>query len=351
MIESTKAFFIVLLITNIFAVGCRPSYLSHIPDYKKQYTDADSIPDYSKLQYWAAHPLKKDPSDSVSQPLINEQRDSLADVFFIHPTTLTSKASAGVVWNASINDAYLNAKTDYGSILYQASVFNGSCRVFAPRYRQAHIHSFFTLDQPASKAALELAYADVKNAFIYYLENHHNNRPIIIASHSQGTYHAGKLLKEFFENTALSQKLVAAYIIGLGVPNNYFSVLQPCKTASETNCFVTWRTFREGYIPEYVKEEKGESWSTNPLSWSLSDSAISRNENKGSVLFKFNKLYKHTNGARNHKGVVWTNRPRFFYGIFMRTKNYHAGDINLFYYSMRKNVRDRIAAYRNTNSL
>lgn len=345
MIESTKAFFIVLLIAYIFAVGCRPSYLSYIPEYEKQYTKADSIPDYSDLRSWAAHPSKKDPSDSVSQPLLAEQRDSPVDVFFVHPTTLTSKAYAGLVWNASITDAYLNAKTDYGSILYQASVFNGSCRGFAPRYRQAHIHAFFSLDQQESKAALELAYADVKKAFTYYLEHHHNNRPIIIASHSQGTYHAGKLLKEFFEHTALSEKLVAAYIIGLGVPYNYFSVLQACKTSSEINCFATWRTFREGYIPEYVKNEKGQTWSTNPLSWSLSDSAVSRKENKGAVLFKLNKRYQQTNGARNHYGVVWTNRPRFFYGIFMRTKNYHAGDINLFYYSIRKNVRERIEAY------
>jgi hypothetical protein len=348
LIESTKGFFIVLLFTQFLLAACRPSFLSQVPEYEKEFSNADSIPDYSQLRFWAAHPFKKDPSDSISKPLLTEQRDSSVDVFFIHPTTLTSKELAGTVWNAHLNDANLNAKADYGSILYQASVFNGSCRVFAPRYRQAHIYSFYSIDQPQSKAALELAYADVKKAFSYYLANHNNNRPIIIASHSQGTYHAGRLLKEFFENTLLSNRLVCAYIIGLAVPENYFPVLQPCQTPTETNCFVTWRTFRAGYIPDYLQEEKGKAWSTNPLSWSLSDSAISRKENKGAVLFKFNKLYEHTNGARNHHGVVWTNRPRFFYGIFMRTKNYHAGDINLFYYSIRKNVRDRIDSYFKT---
>ena len=345
MIESTKAFFIVLLITQFFFAACRPSFLSHNKEYEKEFTTTDSTPDYSQLKFWAAHPSKKDPSDSISKQLLSEARDSSVDVFFIHPTTLTSKDLAGTVWNASLHDAHLNTKTDYRSILYQASVFNGSCRVFAPRYRQAHIYSFFSIDSPQSKAALDLAYNDVKKAFTYYLANHNNNRPIIIASHSQGTYHAGKLLKDFFENSDLRDKLICAYIIGLGVPFNYFSVLQPCRNSTETNCFVTWRTFREGYIPDYVQKEKGQTWSTNPLSWSMSDSAISRKENKGAVLFKFNRLYKHTNGARNHNGVVWTNRPRFFYGIFMRTKNYHAGDINLFYYSIRKNVRDRIGAY------
>ena len=351
MIESTKGFFLVLIFTLFLFTACKPSFLSHIQEYEKEFTNADSIPDYSQLRFWAAHPFKKDPSDSIPKPLLTERRDSSADVFFIHPTTLTSKELAGTVWNAQLNDAYLNTKTDYGSILYQATVFNGSCRVFAPRYRQAHIYSFFSIDSPQSKAALELAYADVKKAFSYYLANHNNNRPIIIASHSQGTYHAAKLLKEFFENKPLNNRLVCAYIIGLGVPENYFSVLQPCQTPTHTNCFATWRTFREGYIPDYVQIEKGQTKSTNPLTWSQSDSAVSRKENKGAVLFKFNKQYKHTNGARIHEGVVWTNRPRFFYGIFMRTKNYHAGDINLFYYSIRKNVRERIDAYQNSNSL
>ena len=345
MIESTKAFLFVSIIVLLFFISCRPSYLSQLHNYEKQLAIADSIPDYTDLRFWAAHPQKKDPSDSIPKQFRFEQKDSSADVFFIHPTSLTSKALAGKVWNASLVNDTLNAKTDYTSILYQASIFNGSCRVFAPRYRQAHIYSFYAIDQPQSQAALELAYADVKKAFIYYLEKHHNNRPIIIASHSQGTYHAGRLLKEFFENKPLSEKLVCAYIIGLGMPLNYFTVIEPCRTPNETNCFVTWRTFRTGYLPDYVKKEEGKTWSVNPLSWSLSDSAVSRKENKGSVLFKFNKTYKYTTGARNHNGVLWINRPRFFYSLFLRTKNYHAGDLNLFYYSIRKNVRDRITSY------
>jgi hypothetical protein len=345
LIESTKAFLIVLLIAPLFFVACRPSYLLQLKDYEKQFTIADSIPDYSDLRFWAAHPSKKDPSDSIPKSFRLEPKDSSADVFFIHPTSLTSKALAGKIWNASLISDTLNAKTDYTSILYQASIFNGSCRVFAPRYRQAHIFSFYAIDQPQSQSALELAYTDVKKAFLYFLEKHHNNRPIIIASHSQGTYHAGRLLKEFFENKLLSDKLVCAYIIGLGVPLNYFSVMEPCRTPNETNCFVTWRTFRKGYLPEYIQKEEGKTWSVNPLSWSLSDSVVSRKENEGAVLFKFNKTYKRTNGAKNHHGVLWINRPRFFYSIFLRTKNYHAGDLNLFYYSIRKNVRDRIEAY------
>ena len=46
------------------------------------------VPDYSNLQYWAAHPEKNDPSDSVPAPLKASYTPSAnADVFFVHPTT------------------------------------------------------------------------------------------------------------------------------------------------------------------------------------------------------------------------------------------------------------------------
>src|SRR3954471_14032858 len=104
------------LIFIILAASCTStknvSYTSY--DFKSK----DGVPDYSNLDYWAAHPWKKDPSDSLSKPLKKEQRDSVADVFFIHPTTYTETKKE---WNADINDAALTAKTDYTSILYQAS--------------------------------------------------------------------------------------------------------------------------------------------------------------------------------------------------------------------------------------
>jgi hypothetical protein len=206
---------------------------------------------YEDLNNWAAHPWKTDPSDSIPDPLKkNYYKDSLVDVFFIHPTTYTQKRFAD--WNASLDDAALNKKTDESSILYQASVFNESNRVFAPRYRQAHIKSFF-IDENISNAYFDIAYSDIKDAFQFYLDHYNNGRPIIIAGHSQGTKHAGRLLKEFFDGKPLQAKLVCAYLIGMPVPENYFSEINPCKDSSATGCFVSWRTFKKGYIPTEIK--------------------------------------------------------------------------------------------------
>ncbi len=183
--------------------------------YQDQYNfkSKDGKPDYSDLNYWAAHPWKWDPSDSVPSALRHEMKDSLADVFFLHPTTHTKKRKAKDR-NANIDDAYINAKTDYSAILYQASVFNKQSRVFAPRYRQAHIKTFFEKQDEETEKIFDLAYEDVKTSFEYYLQHWNKGKPVIIAAHSQGSKLAERLLKEFFEDKPLKNKLIVAYLAG-----------------------------------------------------------------------------------------------------------------------------------------
>ena len=178
--------FLIFFISSFFT-SCRLAYKSAIPHYKKIYQDTTAEPDYTNLNHWAAHPDKWDVSDTIPLSLKNEKRDTTADVFFIHPTTFLKNKKHPKKWNADIHDAELNAKTDYSTILYQASVFNGSCRVFAPRYRQAHIASFFSDDTMNARKALTNAYEDIRKAFQHYLKYEHKGRPIIIAAHSQGT--------------------------------------------------------------------------------------------------------------------------------------------------------------------
>ncbi|MEO7961361.1 MAG: DUF3089 domain-containing protein [Ginsengibacter sp.] len=301
-------------------------------------------PIYNNLQFWAAHPGKTDPSDRVPQDLKNEIRDTLADVFFIHPTTYTEGARS-MGWNANINDQKLNDKTDNTSILYQASVFNEYSRVFAPRYRQANLKAFFANGEDSAKIALEIAYSDVKKAFQYYLDHFNNGRPIIIASHSQGTLHAARLLKDLFENKPLYKQLVCAYIIGLPVFENYFSGLKPCITASQTGCIVSWRTFLEGYQPAYIDKEKGKAIVINPLTWTTDTLQVEASLNEGGILRNFDKVIPEMVSTQIHGNILWSSKPRFFGSIFLKTKNYHIADYNLFYKNIRENTGVRIKAF------
>jgi len=333
---------ICLLITIFVFSSCSDKYHAYTSLY--QFTTTDTKPDYSNLNYWGAHPLKWDPSDSIPKPLRKEKRDTLADVFFLHPTIYTSKLKDSSL-SADINDAYLNAKTDYSSILYQASVFNQHARIYAPRYREAHISAYFTKDTLASINAFALAYADIRSAFEHYLKNYNNGRPIIIASHSQGTTHALHLLKDYFENKPLQKQLVAAYLVGMGIPKNYFSTLKMCEDPKQTGCVCGWRTFRKGFKPAYVEAENGNSFVTNPITWKTDSEYASRKMNAGSVLFKFNKLYKKTTDAQIHENVIWVSKPKFPWSFLYSAKNYHVGDINLYYMNLRENIGQRIGTY------
>src|SRR5688572_23526174 len=164
----TRCFLVFFSCTLILSCS---SYQS----YKSRYTFKSETgkPDYANLDYWAAHPHKWDPSDSIPLPLSSTIMDTSVDIFFLHPTSLTYKTNRKEN-NAVIDDWFINAKTDYTSILYQASVFNSSGRVFAPRYRQAHIRNFFSKDTLKARENFRLAYADIKEAFAYYLANYNH---------------------------------------------------------------------------------------------------------------------------------------------------------------------------------
>ncbi len=331
-----------LLSLNIIIFSC--SSQKHIISINYSFKSNTNEPNYNNLDYWAAHPFKKDPSDNIPGDLKMEIKDSIADVFFIHPTTYTDM-NLPMGWNADINDVALNNKTDKSTILYQASVFNKYCRVFAPRYRQANLKAFFDGDSDSARKAFDFAYKDVKAAFEYYLKNLNNGRPIIIASHSQGTLHAQRLLKELFDGKPLQKQLVCAYIIGLPVLSGYFSTLKPCEDSTATGCIIGWRTFKEDYNAPFVLKEKQKVIVINPLTWTMDSTVAPKELNKGGILRNFSKVIPGVVHAKIHGNVLWVNKPQFFGNIFLKTKNYHIADYNLFYINIRENTGTRIKSF------
>ncbi len=299
---------------------------------------------YNKLENWAAHPDKQDPSDRIpGKDLLIDNLLYKADVFFIHPTTYTGSKGQDL-WNPSINDSLLNVKTDASSILYQASAFNKAGRIFAPRYRQAHLHAYSTKYKVSAKKAFALAYNDVKQAFEYYLKHYNEGRPIIIASHSQGTTHAGPLMREFFDGKSLQKQLVAAYLIGLPVPKNYFKKIVPCENPDDIGCFTSWRTYKKGYLPK--NRALGNTiLVTNPLSWKTDTIYISKEANLGAVLRKFDVVMNESVDAQVHNGILWATKPKFPGSFLFTRKNYHITDINFYYFNIRENAVLRVKAF------
>lgn len=331
-----------LIIAAIWFCGC-----ATMPKYFADQNE--TAPDYRDLRMWAAHPEKLDPADSIiagRPPLIPA---GPVDIFFLHPTTYTGHRGEDR-WNAPIDDTDLNKRTDQSTILFQASIFNSVGRLFAPRYRQAHLQAYFTRDKVHAQEAFTFAYADVRRAFQHYLDHYNQGRPIIIASHSQGTTHAKLLLKEFFDTGPLRDKLVAAYLVGMPVEKNFFKTIKPCTMTDEAGCFCSWRTFKQGYQPRDIA--LGDSIAViNPLSWTVSPDKINKMANQGAVLYKFDKLWPHLVGAQIHHGILWTDKPKFPGSFLLWRRNYHVADFNFFYVNTLDNAIHRLRQYYASNSM
>lgn len=344
---------VLFIVFAFFITSCaQDNYAKYAPIYNK--ITMDEIPDYNNIHNWAAHPAKNDPSDSIPKPISNNSHsEQLVDVFFLHPTSYLDP-SKPYGWSASLKDTKTNIYTDYSSILNQASVFNEVGKIYAPRYRQAHIQAYYpitTADSTNAIAAFEIAYTDIKNAFEFYLKNYNNGRPIIIASHSQGSTHAIRLLKEYFDEKPLAKKLVAAYVVGMAINPKEYKQLKACAQPEATGCILAWRTYLEGYMPPFVQKESFKSIVTNPVSWDTSRQSMDRFANEGAVLYKFNRVTPHVAGAINHEGILWTKKPQFLGNFLFKTKNYHVADYNFYYLSIRKNAALRTNAFFSNNKV
>ena len=300
------------------------------------------IPEYSDLQHWAAHPSKADSADLVPNASLIDGQDSAAvDVFFLHPTTYTRR-NGNRDWNGPIQDMELKERTNKFPIKFQATVFNGTARVFAPYYRQAHIYVYYTKkNMESARKALNLAYRDVETAFQHYMEFENQGRPFIIASHSQGTTHAVRLIREYVDGKPIQKQLVAAYLIGMPVKKEAFQYIMPCENEMETNCYCSWQTWQRGHQPKIKIDTFGDLLVTNPLTWQTSGYG-EKKMNKGSLLRDFNKMYAPgLVDAEVHKNVLWVRKPKFPWSFLFRMRNYHVADYNFFWMNMRENAAFR----------
>lgn len=307
-------------------------------------------PDYSQPGNWAATPFAADEADRTpGTGLADNQAKAPADVFYLHPTIYRKAVKGNDLWNANLADEKLNESVDELAMLNHASIFNAAGRVFAPRYRQANIAVYYPEGRSVSQRALDVAYGDVLAAFDHYLNTWNNGRSIIIASHSQGTTHAKRLMADRFDGKPLGRQLVAAYLIGMPVSADAYNTIPVCESATQTGCFVSWRTYREDFVSKAGYRDTVKNITVvNPLSWTTEETRAPASLNKGGVLYNYEKgPMPELVWAERRGDGLFTNKPRFFGDIFFRTKNYHAGDYNLFWLNVRENAVERVAAFKN----
>ncbi len=299
-------------------------------------------PLYANTDHWACLPTQQDACDTVPVARFHDRQDSArADVFFIYPTLYEKKRS----WNAAIDDTDLRETLDESTLMHQASLFNGAGRVFVPYYRQMTYYGFWG-DSTAKANALQLAYADVEEAFRYYMQHWNQGRPFILAGHSQGglmTYWlVERLLKQ---QPAWQEQLVAAYAVGWAIPEGDLTTVPLCQEATQTHCLVTWNTYAWGKGPtgKYDKMP-GSPLCVNPLNWRTDTAYAPFSANAGAVGRQYRQLYPQAADAQIHEGYVWIHKDHLP-GMAKWLNRFHAADYNLFWANVRQNARDRVDAW------
>ncbi len=325
----------VILVGAAFFCSCKSGY--RIQDFSL--ATSPSVPDYELDQNWAVLPSKYPESLKLFSPDSIEQLE--ADVFYVYPTVFTDRKD--LRWNVELTDQAQRTNVLERAVKYQASAWATAGKLYVPFYRQAHLKSYRHLER-GGKAALDLAYEDIRAAFRVYLKKYNDGRPIIIASHSQGTTHMKRIIKEFFDSKPLQDRLVAAYLIGIRTDANEFESIKVMDSPSETGGFVSWNTFKKGHYPKKDKDWYKGSVTSNPITWDTSKTSALK-QHKG-FLFSNDKLYKQALQVQITDGLVWSTNPKFPWRFFLSfRRNYHIGDVNLFWLDIRENAELRIKSW------
>lgn len=320
-------------------------------------------PDYAQAASWAAWPGRAGPANFVPEGVADKDGARAIDVFFIHPTGYLN----GGDWNSPMNPSSQTEENTQWMMANQASAFSSCCNIYAPRYREASIFRWWSAPEDIAEKSMDFAYADVVRAFDYYMAHENKGRPFIIASHSQGTWHAIRLLREKIDGTSLEPSLVAAYIIGGQVTNgkaNALRSIKVCDAPAQTGCIVHWATFQEGAsIPPFMAKDLV---CVNPLTWKRDGGRAAAELHQGGVADsgKFSgRLWGNDGPHGTVFGPLGAPMPKMTWaeckegilrvadmsatplGRLAIFGNYHGLDYPLFHMDIRKNVAERTSAY------
>jgi pimeloyl-ACP methyl ester carboxylesterase len=174
------------------------------------------------------------------------------DCFYVYPTVSTDP---GALANLAVETA------ERSVVKQQFARFGASCRLYAPVYRQftltalAAMMSGHPLPMPGGVRPLT-TYADVKDAWDYYLAHANHGRGVVLIGHSQGSGLLTQLIAKDIEGKPAQSRIVSAILMGtsLSVPagadvGGDFKITPLCHSATQLGCVIAYASFRETSPP------------------------------------------------------------------------------------------------------
>ena len=309
----------------------------------------DSLVDYSQAKNWLDVPAAL-----VKDGVINGTATAdlkAVDVFYIYPTVTGFRPETEV---CELTDTMMISGAQMVRQI-QTAVFDESCNVFMPYYRQ------ISMPKPGSDYRAIIDYVskfDATDALDYYLNNLNQGRPFILAGHSQGASVLIALLENYMTNhpEALS-RMVAAYPIGFAVTKEWLAKtgLKFAEGATDTGVIVSWNTEGPANLKENNMTLAPGGISINPINWKRDDTPASVKENLGSLTVEGQLVTPGIADARvdtvRGSVVVTSIKKPELYAIpadgaaMFGPESYHLHDYGFFFNNFKQNVADRIKAY------
>ena len=226
-----------------------------------QATAGVGAPDYARPENWLCLPGRTDicttplrttalnPNGYGSTGQSEVTNDAGIDCFVVYPTV---SRDSGMNSDLAPGDGEEKA-----AIVSQFARFSGSCRMFAPVYRQMTLAAVAAAGAGAdvTKPAI-LAYSDVRSAWKEYLAKYNKGRPYVLLGHSQGALMLQQLLANEIEGKPEAARMKLAIIPGFNflVPQGKLvggtlKQIPVCSKPGQTGCVMTWVSFREKNVP------------------------------------------------------------------------------------------------------
>ncbi len=334
--KTTSLFLLACL--SLFSVSCHQA-------------PQNDVTDYSVSANWASVP-------EITKPV---------DVIFLYPTTYRAGQNDGTY--STIDDSIMRSGA-YNCLDMQASAFSTVGNIFAPFYRQCDVSLLAGLTSfEVNEMLRPVPLRDVCAALDYYFKHYNNGRPYIMAGHSQGSNVLTLVLSDYMaSHPEYYSRMIAAYVIGFSVTENYLAAnphLKFARKADDLGVIVSYNTEAPENEGQYSLVINPGSISINPLNWRRDNTPAGVEKNLGSLIPATDGVFN-KNGAMEvvvpgiadarvnpGRGVVLcTSVPLAEFGNPMTTLfgpgSYHTWDYSFYYMNIRQNAQLRTDTWMDT---
>lgn len=294
-----------------------------------------------------------DYADTCSWAYWRVGENTAADLFIVCPTV--DLGTDGHT-NMSLTDE--NIKGNFtGALNMQRGIYEKNCRMYAPYYRQATLADY-TLPRQDAAAYFDLAYSDVRAAFLYYMHHENNGRPFVLSGFSQGAEMCLRLLKEFGNEDFVKDNMVACYAIGWRfTPQEAaeYPYIQPAKCADDLGKVIIFNSEAPEVTSSAIVPQGVKTFAINPLTWSCGSQKASKTLNAGACFTDYSgdvvrEVPKLTgcyiDSVRGTLKVTDVDKKEFVPGLPLFSEGvYHIYDYQFFYRNLQQNVNLRIKTF------